>query len=82
MSDDEYYTPATVPSEQIEVGYISDEPPLEKPKSERSSRTQKQKEAFEKARLKRLENIRKKKEQENNSVHVKKTNANRKKKRL
>ena len=82
MSDDEYYSPASVPSEQIEVGYNSDEPPLEKPKSKRSNRTQKQKEAFEKARLKRLENIRKKKEQENNSVHVKKTNANRKKKRL
>ena len=61
MSDSEYYNPA-VPSQQIEVGgYSSDEPPLEKPKSKRSERTQKQKDAFEKARLKRLQNIRKKK---------------------
>jgi hypothetical protein len=40
MSDDEYYNPATVPSEQIEAGYTSDEAPLEKPKTKRSNRTQ------------------------------------------
>ena len=49
MSDDEYYTPVTVPSQQIEVVYDSDELPPEKPKSKCSHRTQKQREAFEEA---------------------------------
>jgi hypothetical protein len=62
MSDDEVYSPALVPSEQIEAMPYEDSEPLEKPKKSRRERTEKQKVAFEKVRLKRLSNLRKKKE--------------------
>jgi len=63
MSDDEVYSPA-VPSEQIESMPDEESEPLERPQGKRK-RTEKQKLVFEKARLKRLENIRQKNKRQN-----------------
>ena len=79
MSDDEYQ-PA-VPSEQIEE-MSADENTLERKTKGRRERTDKQKQAFEKARLKRLDNIRRNKEKKDKPVEVQKPDKKRQTKKV